>query len=84
MLPAGTEGAFSGRPKALGGYVGAEGAGHIVYSAVIGAWGYVAQQGWCADRTTWVCSIPWPLLFVITALVTTQLLSRLIQGPAPE
>jgi len=80
LLPAGVEGAFSGRPKALGGYVGAEGAGHIVYLAVIGAWGYVAELGWCAEREAWMCSRPsmGPALFVIAALVTTQLLSRLV------
>lgn len=78
LLPSGADGAFSGRPRARGRYIGAEAAGHIIYSAVIGAWGYVTQVGWCRGETSWPCCLSWAFafVFVTTAHVITQLLSR--------
>jgi hypothetical protein len=77
-------GAFLGRPLARGVFVGAEGASHVVYSIVIGAWGYLAHIGAANGdpigngTRVWVGHLTWPLLFIVGTHVSTQLISRVI------
>jgi hypothetical protein len=79
LARSGLEGAFSARPRARGFYVGAEGASHLVYSVVIGSWGYLACVGKTGGTPGVRSGLLWAGLFVLVAHAITQVLSRLLE-----
>jgi hypothetical protein len=80
LARSGLDGAFSARPHARGFFVGAEGASHLVYSVVIGSWGYLACVGKTGAAPGVRSGLLWAGLFVLAAHVITQVLSRLLEA----
>ncbi len=81
-LPASSalHGAFSGRPRARGSFVGVEAASHLIYSAVIAAWAYVAAVGYARGMPSGRAGILWPVVAVALTHLLTQGVSRLVDA----